>query len=238
MLIAAVGFSGLIVALAAEDIQLGPGRATGGGQILQGDGYTLVGAAGQPEAGRLAAGAVRVNGGVIGESVPRSQPPEFLPRAYLPLAWRIYPAWARLDEVEPNNLFSQANPVTALPALVAGAHDGAAGGGDVFSLELEAGKTLEVTLSSGDGNGVQLLAYDAAGAEIDRDYTEPYNLSFDTTYTGAYFVYVFSDPQVVNTASYSLRLRTGNALRQVHADTVPVMDEETVNQPPRVELAP
>ena len=113
---------------------------------MTGGSYTVVGAAGQPDAGQMSGGNLRVNGGVIGEVIVTPQAPVLAPRAYLPITWHSYPQWLRLDEVEPNNLFNQANPIPSLPALVSGSHDGAAGGGDVFSLSLEAGQEVEVTL--------------------------------------------------------------------------------------------
>jgi hypothetical protein len=238
ILLAVIWLSGVLVTLAAGEFKLMLSRATGGGQIMHGEGYTVVGAAGQPEAGRLSVGHLRVNGGVIGEIVPQPHHPEILPRVFLPLTWRVYPAWVMLAEVEPNNLFSQANLVPSIPALVTGAHDGAAGGGDVFSLNLEAGRDVEVTLLTGDADGVQLLAYDAAGVEICRDYAEPLQLSFNSTYTGAYFVYVFSDPEAENLDRYTLTLRAGSSLREVYATTAPAMDEEKNTQPPRVEPTP
>jgi hypothetical protein len=237
ILLVVIWLSGVLVTLAADKYTLVLSRATGGGQIMHGGAYTVVGAAGQPEAGRLSGGHLRLNGGVIGEMVPQ-HPPEILPRAFLPLTWRVYPAWLRLDEAEPNNLFSQANLVPSIPARVTGAHDGAAGGGDVFSLSLAAGREVEVTLLTSDADGVQLLAYDAAGVEIGRDYTEPFELSFNTIYNGTYYVYVFSDPVAENLDRYSLTLRAGSPQREVTANTAPAMDEEKHHQPPQVESIP
>ena len=126
--------------LAAGSITIPVGRATGGGQVMTGGSYTVLGSAGQPDAGQMSGGNLRVNGGVIGEVVVTPQAPILAPRAYLPITWHRYPQWLRLDELEPNNLFDQANSIPSLPALVSGSHDGAAGGGDVFSLSLEAGR--------------------------------------------------------------------------------------------------
>ena len=117
---------------------------------MTGGAYTVVGAAGQPDAGQMSGGSLRVNGGVIGEVIVTPQAPILAPRAYLPIAWQNYPQWLRLDEAEPNNLFGQANPIPSLPALVSGSHDGAAGGGDVFSLSLEAGRIVDVSLYHGE----------------------------------------------------------------------------------------
>ena len=223
-----------VTVLAAGEISIPVSRATGGGQVMTGGSYTVVGAAGQPDAGRLSGGSLRVNGGVIGEVVVTPQTSILAPRAYLPITWQSYPQWLLLDEEEPNNLFNQANPITSLPALVSGSHDGAAGGGDVFSLNLEAGQGVEVTLSTEDVSGVQLLAYDAAGVEITRDYADPFRLAFNASYSGTYYVYVFSSPESGNTASYTLQLQAGSALHGIQASAVPVMDADQLNQPPRV----
>jgi hypothetical protein len=220
--------------LAAGSITIPVGRATGGGQVMTGGSYRVVGAAGQPDAGQMSGGFLRVNGGVIGEVVVTPQVPILASRAYLPIAWHRYPMWIRLDEAEPNNLFDQANSIPSLPALVSGSHDGAEGGGDVFSLSLEAGREVEVTLSTQDVSGVQLLAYDAAGVEITRDYAEPFALSFTTAYSGAYYVYIFSSAEAGNDASYTLSLQAGSPLHGAQAIAAPAVDAGTLNQPPPV----
>jgi hypothetical protein len=223
-----------ITVLASGSITIPVGRATGGGQVMTGGAYTVVGSAGQPDAGKLCGGNLRVNGGLIGEVVVTPQAPILAPRAYLPITWHSYPQWLWLDEVEPNNLFNEANSIPSLPVLVSGSHDGAVGGGDVFSLSLEAGQRVEVTLYTGDVSGVQLLAYDAAGVEITRDYADPFRLAFNASYSGTYYVYVFSSPESGNTASYTLQLQAGSALHGIQASAVPVMDADQLNQPPRV----
>jgi hypothetical protein len=182
----------------------------------------------------MSGSSLRVNGGVIGEVVVTPQAPIIAPRAYLPITWYRYPRWLRLDEEEPNNLFNQANPIPSLPALISGSHDGTAGGGDVFSLNLEAGQGLEITLSNGDASGVQLLAYDAAGVEITRDYADPFSLAFTASYNGVYYVYIFSSAEADNNASYTLRLQLGSPLHGIQAVAAPTVDADTLNQPPQV----
>jgi hypothetical protein len=223
-----------VTVLAAGTITIPTGRATGGGQVMTGESYTIVGSAGQPDAGRMSGGNLRVNGGVIGEVILTPQAPVLAPRAYLPIAWHRYPQWLRLDESEPNNLFNDANSIPSLPALVSGSHDGAAGGGDVFSLSLEARREVEVTLSTQDVSGVQLLAYDAAGVEITRDYAEPFALSFTTAYSGVYYVYIFTSVEANNDASYTLYLQAGSPLHGIQAITAPTADADTLSQPPKV----
>ena len=227
-----------VTVLAAGEISIPVSRATGGGQVMTGGSYTVVGAAGQPDAGRLSGGSLRVNGGVIGEVLVTPQVPMLAPRAYLPITWHRYPQWLLLDEVEPNNLFSQANPLPSLSALVSGSHDGAAGGGDVFGLSLEAGRIVDISLFTCNVSGVQLLAYDAAGSEITRDYSDPFRLAFTTSYSGTFYVYVFSDPEAGNTGSYTLTIRAGDPLPGLDASVAPTMDAEHMNQPPHVELTP
>jgi hypothetical protein len=220
--------------LAAGSITIPVGRATGGGKVMTGGSYKVVGAAGQPDAGQMSGGNLRVNGGGIGEVVVTPQAPVLAPRAYLPIAWHRYPQWLRLDESEPNNLFNDANSIPSLPALVSGSHDGAAGGGDVFTLSLEARREVEVTLSTQDVSGVQLLAYDAAGVEITRDYAEPFALSFTTAYSGVYYVYIFTSVEANNDASYTLYLQAGSPLHGIQAITAPTADADTLSQPPPV----
>ena len=224
--------------LATGEFTMPVGRATGGGQVMTGGSYTVVGAAGQSDAGQMSRGNLRVNGGVIGEAVVTPQPPIISPRAYLPITWSSYPQWAVLNETEPNNLFNQANPIKNLPVLVKGSHDGAAGGGDVFSLTLEAGRGVDVSLFTGNVSGVQLLAYDAAGTELTRDYAAPFMLAFTTSYSGTYYVYVFSASEAGNNASYTLTLRVGNPLPGFEAIAAPAVDEGRLNRLPEVEPTP
>lgn len=224
--------------LAAGELSIPVGRVTGGGQVMTGGEYTVVGAAGQHDAGRLSSGNLRVNGGVIGEVVTQPQPPVLKPRAYLPITWHSYPSWVTLYEAEPNNLFNQANPISNFPALVKGSHDGEAGGGDVFSLSLDAGRIFDVSLFTGDVSGVQLLAYDAAGKELLRDYSDPFGLTFTTAYSGTYYVYVFSSPEAANNASYTLTIQMESSVQDIYAITAPIMDGEHVDQPPQVERTP
>jgi hypothetical protein len=226
--------AGALAVLAAGSLTIPVSRTTGGGQIMTGGGYTVVGAAGQPDAGRLYGGSLRVNGGVIGEMVTQPQPPIISPRAYLPITWSCYPQWAVLNETEPNNLFNQANPIPNLPVLVKGSHDGAAGGGDVFSLTLEAGRGVDVSLFTENVSGVQLLAYDAAGTELTRDYAAPFMLAFTTSYSGTYYVYVFSASEAGNNASYTLTLRVGSPLPGFEPIAAPAVDEGRLNQPPEI----
>lgn len=230
--------AGALAVLATGGFIIPISRATGGGQVMTGREYTVVVAAGQPDAGQLSGGSLRVNGGVIGEIIPLPQTPALRPRAYLPIAWHNYPQWVKLNETEPNNLFSQANLIPSLPALVTGSHDGSAGGGDVFSLSLEAGRSLEVSLTTGDVNGVQLLAYDTAGTEVTRDYAEPFKLAFNTPYSGTYYMYVFSAPEADNHASYTLTLSAGDLLPGFEAIPVPAVDAERMKAPPQVEPTP
>jgi hypothetical protein len=224
--------------LAAGSITIPVGRATGGGQVMTGGFYTVVGSVGQFDAGQMSGGILRVNGGVIGEVAVTPQAPILAPRAYLPITWHSYPQWLRLDEEEPNNLFNEANSIPSLPALVSGSHDGIAGGGDVFSLSLEAGQGVEVTLSTQDVSGVQILAYDAAGDEITRDYAEPFALSFTTAYSGVYYVYIFSSAEAGNDASYTLSLQAGSPIHGAQAIIAPAVDAGTLNQPPQVRSIP
>ena len=93
---------------------------------------------------------------------------------------------------------------------------------------------MEVTLSTQDVTGVQLLAYDAAGVEITRDYAEPFALSFTTAYSGAYYVYIFSSAEAHNDASYTLYLQAGSPLHGDQAIAAPAVDADTLNQPPQV----
>jgi hypothetical protein len=230
LLPATVGIS----VLAAQEMSIPVGRATSGGQLLTGGSYTVIGAAGQPDAGRLSGEGLRVNGGVIGEAISGTQTPSVRPRVYMPIAWRVYPITA-MNESEPNDLFSQADPIPSLPVRVFGAHDGEVGGGDVFSFELEAGRGTEITLSTGNAEGVQLLAYDAAGNEITRDYEDPFALAFNTSYTGTYYVYVFSSPEADNYASYTITIRAGGPLPGITTGEAPAMDAERLNQAPQVE---
>jgi hypothetical protein len=234
VLILLLAASGGLAVLAAGGFTIPIARTTGGGQVMTGEGYTVVGAIGQPDAGQLSGEGLRVNGGVIGEAISGTQTPSVRPRVYMPIAWRVYPITA-MNESEPNDLFSQADPIPSLPVRVFGAHDGEVGGGDVFSFELEAGRGTEIILSTGNAEGVQLLAYDAAGNEITRDYEDQFALAFNTSYTGTYYVYVFSSPEADNYASYTITIRAGGPLPGITTGEAPAMDAERLNQAPQVE---
>ncbi len=114
-----------------------------------------------------------------------------------------------IQESEPNNTFGEANPISALPAVVAGHHDGSANTGDVFLLDdiVTAGNVLEATVFSGNSAGLQLIAYDPDGNEITRDYDDNHHISFVVPASGSYYIYVFTDPDVNNTAAYELQIK-------------------------------
>ena len=119
---------------------------------------------------------------------------------HLPL---ILKNWRSQQETEPNDLFAQANAI--IPGSVSGAHDGAAGTGDVFSMELEAGQIVDVQLSTQNPNGVQLIAYGGeAPDEIVRDFTPPFEINFVAVASGRHYLYVFSPANVNNAARYVL----------------------------------
>ena len=63
-------------------------------------------------------------------------------------------------------------------------------------------------------------------------------LAFTTSYSGTFYVYVFSDPEAGNTASYTLTIRAGDPLPGLDSSVAPTMDAEHMNQPPHVELTP
>lgn len=199
LLLAALAVIPLTV-LAASGWQMPAAKPVGGGQRIQGNGYALAGAIGQPESGRLTGGAYRLNGGVVGEL---DTGPRLL---YLPLVVnRFAPP---TEEVEPNNTFSQANMVGMIPATIRGTHDGDANTGDVFMLDdlVVAGDVLEATIQTSNSAGLQLIAYDPDGNEIARDYDDDHVISFIVPASGSYYIYVFTDPDANNTGRYELHI--------------------------------
>jgi hypothetical protein len=112
-----------------------------------------------------------------------------------------------LSESEPNNLFSEADAILALPVLISGQHDAADGTGDVFLLKLKASQVVHVNLETENAAGVQLLAYGGEKPEeIIRDFTEPFELHFVAVAEGTYFIYVYTPATITNQAAYELRI--------------------------------
>ncbi len=108
-------------------------------------------------------------------------------------------------ESEPNDTFATADPVPPIPALIIGTFDGnSPTAGDVYVLLLgQAHQSLNIRLDTVNPDGVQLVIYDAAGVEIARDFSAPFNMIISLP-SGTSYIYVFSDPAKNNTASYSL----------------------------------
>jgi hypothetical protein len=154
---------------------------------------------------------------------------------YIPLVVRVHPLG--MDESEPNNTFGDADPVTAYPVQVAGTHDGVAGTGDVFRLEsLTAGQVVRISLYTTNENGVQVVLYNSAGAEIARDFTPPYEISFVVTASGTwYYVYIFTPASAANSAAYYLSLQTtaGSAQAPVLPPPEP-MDAARLDEAPQI----
>lgn len=114
----------------------------------------------------------------------------------------------RVNEQEPNDVFSQAQTLPEGAVIVLGTHDGTANTGDVYQFTLEAGQIVQVTLETTNATGVQLLAYGGeAPDEIVRDFEAPHELNFVATTTGTYYLYVFTPGTANNAAAYTLTLR-------------------------------
>lgn len=115
-------------------------------------------------------------------------------------------------ESEPNNTASEADLV-CVEQSVTGTHDGDSGTGDLFKINLSAGQTVNITLSTASDLGVQLLVYRDANGTITlekQDTTSPFQITYVAPATGWYLIYVYSDPEDKNTASYSLTLAHGS----------------------------
>lgn len=132
-------------------------------------------------------------------------PPSACPfPVYLPLVFFFIPLTV-VQEVEPNNTFSQAQPLPDLPTSVNGTHDGEVDTGDVYQIELTAGQIVHVTLATANPTGVQLLAYHGENPnEIVRDFEAPFEVTFLAIASGSYFLYVYTPANVNNTGKYTL----------------------------------
>jgi hypothetical protein len=94
-----------------------------------------------------------------------------------------------------------------LPIQIKGSHDGNTGTGDVFMLDdnlMIAGEVVQATIDTDSAAGLQLVVYDPQGQEIARAYDGEFVVSFMVPASGAYYVYVYTDPSAANTADYEL----------------------------------
>ncbi len=92
-----------------------------------------------------------------------------------------------------------------MPVSVNGLHDGTADTGDVYQIELTAGKIVHVTLTTENPTGVQLLAYSGENpTELVRDFEAPFELTFLAIATGTYSLYVFTPGEANNAGVYTL----------------------------------
>src|SRR5512145_1833872 len=137
---------------------------------------------------------------------------------YLPLIAKQYPLVTPtftptptptvfvVTESEPNDTFAQANEVSVIPAKISGQHDGAAGSGDVFRFDLQAGQIVAINLNSSDTNGLQVLIYGPEGDELGRDFDAPHSLSVLAVSSGTYYLYIFTPSDVNNSGTYTASL--------------------------------
>jgi len=186
---------------AAGSLQLGSTRPVPGGVSSSGS-LRLAGAVGQAEAGTLSGGSLRLNGGLLWEILPDDSGDVLA--FHLPMLLQGAPF--TLGETEPNDYFYQANGISRIPVRVLGQFDGSAGTGDLFSVALSAGETINVRLETDNLTGVQLLAYDPDQDEITRDYEAPFEISFAAVASGTHYVYAFSPGEAANGGSYLMRL--------------------------------
>jgi hypothetical protein len=214
---------------AAGDLQIVLARPTGGGLVSIGGDYRLAGAVGQADAGRVSSTPYRLNGGVIGELLQAGGGRQL----FLPMIFRSYLLAATVHESEPNNYFSQANWLERLPVRVLGNHDGTAGTGDVYYLELQPGQVLNIELLTDDTNGVQLLAYDSGGGEIGRDFEDPFALTIYAQYDGIYYLYVYTPAEAANVAAYEMNAQLSGQVLQESA-IAPAMEAGQWEQPPPI----
>ena len=183
--------------------------ADGGGGSSAGGDYSVDGTLGQPDAGTLTGGGYTIAGGFWDAAADLPIP--WGGRIYLPVSLRQF-CMFNTTEREPNNLVNEANWLCP-NRVVAGAHDGAAGTGDLFTFNT--GEAFQVSLSTANSSGVQLLLYvwqDDYLALLEQDATEPFVIAYSPAQNGRYYAYVYSDAGAANTASYTLQTSTGTPL--------------------------
>lgn len=191
-----------------------------GGGMSAGGGFSISDTIGQPDAGDMSGGGYTISGGFWDETHTGGL-------LYLPVVVRNFsPCSALSNEQEPNNSASEANPI-CLGSQVAGAHDGSQGTGDLFDVYLSAGKSIEITLDTGNDSGVQLLLYreeDSGLALVGQDTISPFSIQHTTQADDQYFIYVYSDPAANNTAAYTVGLReAAAAFEQTTLELSPVI---------------
>lgn len=187
-------------------------QATGSGDVLSDDHFALTGVAGQHEAGRLSDGSFVVNGGVISEVLTGYRGPGTI---YLPNVFKsAHFCTVKPTEQEPNDALAIANNICPGEAIQ-GSHDGSAGTGDVYKAWVTGGPYIQIDLETAAPEGVQLLLYklqDNAPVLLAQDVDMPFQIIAFIDSPGAYYFYVYSDPEADNTEDYTLLYDTNDGL--------------------------
>ncbi len=96
-------------------------------------------------------------------------------------------------ENEPNNNFVSANPISD-GAIVTGHLDQSTDMDDFFSITLQAGDTIDITLSGRGSSDFDLELYDSSENDVDGSYRgeSDEQISYSVTSSGTYYVRVYS----------------------------------------------
>lgn len=176
----------------------------GGGGRLTGDGFTLEGSVGQPDAGPLQGGGYVLYGGFWNPEGTASPEP-----TRTPTPTPSTPACP--DPYEPNDDFSQARPIT--PGRTIQAYICSQGERDFYKFDVRRGQQITVTLSHiPAGQDYDLYLDDPGQNQVARSVNTG-NADEQIIYTaaggGTYYVVVTGYSGYSTTQAYHLRVDTG-----------------------------
>ncbi len=110
-------------------------------------------------------------------------------------------------EREPNNTVGEANGGICFGVEITGTHDGGAGTGDLYRVDVQAGDVLSVDMETGNPAGVQLLLYrwnNDTAELVGQAVAEPFELTYTAQTDGLVYIYVYSDSEAANGAGYGI----------------------------------
>ena len=126
-------------------------------------------------------------------------------RLFLPLALRNFPScFIGPQEIEPNNLSSQANGPLCPSVTYTGYHNGASDDRDYFSLFLNTAGTITADLTNYASTSLQFALYDQTGTNL-VGYAggPPYHITY-TGLAGTYYVRVYTPIGYPSATPYNL----------------------------------
>lgn len=128
-------------------------------------------------------------------------------KVWLPVLLKQQSDTCLRHEREPNDTIGTSNDGLCFGVVVIGTHDGSAGTGDLYRLDVQAGDTLNVSMETGNPNGVQLLLYrwnNDTAELVGQSVAAPFSLSYTASADSLLYIYVYSDAGTNNGDEYEL----------------------------------